>query len=371
MQFLVILKQKPYNHSCDEASCRIISTPFSEEEIAEHVKRTRLQHMNLVIKLDMSVVADPSAITSILPMPQMQMIAVGLENGLLLLYNLNDLNILHIACPPEEESPLVKLTYLEPADDPRPCIYIWAFHANEQNFPFAVMHAVTFSTKTYQDGENIYESFECCRAHLTIPIYEKDSIPITCQSISKNVTEDEDEQFSLCLLAWTNKISSFVIIFDLNQWYKEQMPRVCDWRDYPSYLAPFPIEINEQPLDIWLNPRSVVTFNSIQRPEEHFYPTSLSFDLIKCTASSIYKLTWNGLQNNAIRKLSNTGAISILLPDECFTEFLEASLIPQLSEQNYHASPSKVSYRLQLQYCLKLGKHLHLTFFFILNLHSV
>lgn len=119
---------------------------------------------------------------------------------------------------------------------------------------------------------------------------------------------------------------------------------MCDWRDYPSYLAPFPIESNEAPLDIWLNPKSVVTFNSIQRPEEHFYPTSLSFGLIELSTASIHKLQWGGLQSNAIKKLSSTGAVAILVPDDCFAEFLEASLIPQLSDQNYHTNPSKVRF---------------------------
>lgn len=327
----------------DEASCKIISAPIDENEIRLHVKETRAENINLGIRLDISVVQQPSAISSILSMPQMQMIVVGLDSGLLVLFNLCDLNALHLAYPPEDDSPLLKLTFLEPADDPRPCVYIWAFHKNERNFPFAVMHSVSFNSKAYQDGENIYETFQWCRPDLTIPIHERDSMPIACQSVTKIVSDEEDEQYSLCLLAWTNKMSSFVLVFDLNQWYKEQMPRVCDWRDYPSYLAPFPIEIGDACLDIWLNPKSVSTFNSIQRPEEHFYPTSLSFDLTELNTTIIHKLHWGGLQNNAIKKLSNTGAIAILMPDEYFVEFLEASLIPQLSDQNYHANPSKVS----------------------------
>lgn len=137
---------------------------------------------------------------------------------------------------------------------------------------------------------------------------------------------------------------------------------MCDWRDYPSYLAPFPIESSETPLDIWLNPKSVVTFNSIQRPEEHFYPTSLSFGLIEFSAASIHKLQWGGLQNNAIKKLSSTGAVAILVPDDCFAEFLEASLIPQLSDQNYHANPSKVPSNFQFLFKGKL---------FAANLHTL
>lgn len=338
------MKHHSSGHCSDESSCKIITAPLDEAEIRMHVKQTRIEHINLGVKLNVTDIPNIGAVTSILSMPRMQMIAVGSENGLLTLYNLCDLSALHLAYPPEAEAPLVKLTYLEPADDPRPCIYIWAFHSNRISAPFAVMHSVSFSSKNYIDGENVYETFQWSRPDLTIPINETNSEPISCQSITKIVSDEEDEQLSLCLLAWTNRVSSFVLIFDLNQWYKEQMPRICDWRDYPSYLAPFPVEINDAPLDIWLNSKSVAAFNSIQRPEEHFYPTSLSLDVIQITASKVYNLYWTGLQNNAIRKLTETGAIAILLPDEYFNEFLEASLIPQLSDQNYHANPSMVSF---------------------------
>lgn len=356
----------PYNHQTDDAKCKILSTPIDHDEIRFNMKHSRAESVNLGIRLDMSVIKYSSAISSILSMPKMQMIVVGFENGIMALFNLVDLNALHLAYPPEGDSPLVKLTFLEPADDPRPTVYIWAFHANHKNYPFAVMHAVSFTSKAYQDGENIYETFQWCRPDLTIPIYETDSIPITCQSVTKIVAEEEDEQYSLCVLAWANRISSFVLVFDLNQWYKEQMPKVCDWRDYPSYLAPFPIEISDEPLSIWLNPQSVGTFNSIQRPEEHFYPTSLSFDLIELTSAAVYNLQWAGLQNNAIKKLSSTGAVAILLPDEYFDEFIQASLIPQLSDQNYHANPSKVHLFPYSTTFLHISMHLTINFDFFL-----
>lgn len=81
---------------------------------------------------------------------------------------------------------------------------------------------------------------------------------------------------SLCLLAWTSENGGCACLFDLNQWYKEQMPSVCDWRTSPSFLACLPLS-ESLLLDVWLNASSVCPFNSIQRPEEHFYPTSLTF----------------------------------------------------------------------------------------------
>lgn len=84
----------------------------------------------------------------------------------------------------------------------------------------------------------------------------------------------------MCLLAWTSENAGIhVFLFDLNQWYKEQMPNVCNWQDLPTYLAVFPLAASQSGvgLDVWMDQNTVSPFNSIQRPEEHFYPSSLSF----------------------------------------------------------------------------------------------
>lgn len=330
-----------YNYERDIATCHIVMATMKNDEMLTHHKQARHENINFGIQLEILSQAGP--ILSILSMTPLRTIAVGMEDGQMLLYSLNDLHAYHLAHPPEADSPLIKLTYLEPADDPRACVYIWAFHSNADT-AIAVMHSIAFETKTLHDNYHIYEQFQSCSPRLTIPICEPGSIPIACQSASKIVSDEEDEVLSLCLLGWTTRQStSHMFLFDLNQWYKEQMPYLCDWREYPSYLAPFPVPGDNLPLDIWLDSKCVATFNSIQRPEEHFYPTSLSFYCIKLTPSECYRLHWPGLQNRALNKLSARGAVAILEPDECFAEILETSLIPQFSEHNYHANPSKVN----------------------------
>lgn len=337
----VLYNRHIYNYDADIATCHIVMSAMKYEEMTNHHIQARRENINFGIQLEVLPQAGP--ILSILSMTPLRTIAVGMEDGQLLLYNLGDLNAFHLAHPPEINSPLVKLTYLEPADDPRACVYIWAFHSNI-NTAVAVMHSIAFDTKTLHDDHYIYERFQSCSPRLTIPICERGSIPIACQSVSKIVSDEEDEVLSLCLLGWTSSESpSAMFIFDLNQWYKEQMPHVCDWQEYPSYLAPFPVNGDEVALDIWLDVKSVATFNSIQRPEEQFYPTSLSFDCIKLTSNLYYRLHWPGLQNRALDMLSSKGALAILEPDECFLDILETSLIPQFSEHNYHANPSKVN----------------------------
>lgn len=339
----VIDRRVNYNYETDLGTCQIVMSAMSYEDMSKHHIQAQRENINFGIQLE--ALPEPGPILSILAMTPLRTIAVGMEDGRLLLYGLSDLNAFHLAFPPEVNSPLVKLTYLEPADDPRACVYIWAFHSNVKT-AVAVMHSIAFDTKTLHENSHVYENFQSCNPRLTIPICLPGSIPVACQSASKIVSDEEDEVLSLCLLGWSwssPDTPSKMFIFDLNQWYKEQMPHVCDWQDYPSYLAPFPVNGDEAPLDIWLDVKSVATFNSIQRPEEHFYPTSLSFDCIKLTENSFNRLHWHGLQNKALDMLSAKGATAILDPDECFMDILETSLIPQFSEHNYHANPSKVS----------------------------
>lgn len=317
----------------------LASAPFVEI-LAEH-KRAKHENVNFGIQLE--ALPKPSPILSLLSMQPLLTIAVGLADGRLILYTLNDLSAFHLAFPPERNLPLCKLTYIEPADDPRACVYLWAFHASA-NVSVAVMHSIAFEAKNIQDNDYLYENFQSCSPRLTIPITNSSAQPIACQSISRIVSDEEDELLSLCLLGWSSRESGArILVFDLNQWYKEQMPEVCDWREYPSYLAPFPIDVQESPLYVWINPKTVATFNSIQRPEEHFYPTSLSFDCFAITPTAFSRLYWPGLQNKALNMLSSIGASAVLEPDACFYEILETCLFPQFSDQNYHLNPSTVS----------------------------
>lgn len=64
----------------------------------------------------------------------------------MLLYDLCTLDAFHIAHPPEVDSPLEKMTFIEPADDPRACVYLWAFHSNS-NSAIAVLHSLTYELK--------------------------------------------------------------------------------------------------------------------------------------------------------------------------------------------------------------------------------
>lgn len=232
---------------------------------------------------------------SIIALPQLLSLGVGLDDGRLILYNLINLQAYHLAYPPEADSPLVKLAAIEPSDDPRACIYLWAYHINDKSV-IAVMHSIMFENKMFIGEDDcrgdggcirnyyIYKNFQACSARLTMPIYGENTFPINCQSIFKQISDNNI--LNVCLLTWSLNNTIYICVFDLNQWYKEQMPNMCVWQEMPSYLAIFSIE-NKNCLDIWMNSQSIELFNSIQRPEEHFYPTALSFGMFYCLNNNL------------------------------------------------------------------------------------
>lgn len=140
--------------------------------------------------------------------------AVGLDDGRMILFDLVELEAFHLAYPPGKKSPLMSMTFIEPVDDPRAVIYVWAFHASNEG-AIAVLHSIVFDTII----NGLYKNFRSCSVRLTIPLL-KDSFPISCLSISKTVKPNDDDILKICFLSWTSAHlkKSYVMVFDLNQW---------------------------------------------------------------------------------------------------------------------------------------------------------
>jgi hypothetical protein len=231
------------------------------------------------LQLETDEVESPVGVRSMLEITPCTTLAVGLDDGRIVLYDLTDLQVFFLIMPPIENTPLQQLTYIEPADDPKACIYMWAFHSGHEG-AYATMHSLMYEDKFLEGQNHVYETFVASSVRLTMSCNDRKSLPISCQSIRK-IANQEDEMLTLCLLSWsTSRNTVNTLVFDLNQWYKEEMPPACDWRNQPNYIAVFPVEANNLTLSVLLENESLIPFNSIQRPEEHFYPNSLTFGKI-------------------------------------------------------------------------------------------
>lgn len=155
-----------------------------------------------------------------------------------------------------------------------------------------------------------------------MPMNDKSSVPVCCRSIRKVVSQDEEDILTLNLLCWNSKSrqSTTILLFDINQWYKEEMPSVGDWRLFPNYVTAFTLN-NTTSLDVLLHEQSLFSFNSIQRPEEHFYPNSLTFEVTSLEALKCTHYSWPGIQNIMLESFIRATAPQMILdPTPHFNE---------------------------------------------------
>jgi hypothetical protein len=105
----------------------------------------------------------------------------------------------------------------------------------------------------------------------------------------------QENDLTLCLFVWetwgTNcPGSTHMAVFDLNQWYKEQMPGKIVKGQASTYIAVFSLdEVAEASassanstnplLDVKVDPASISQFTAVQSLEEHFYPSALAFGM--------------------------------------------------------------------------------------------
>uniref|UniRef100_A0A1B0DF59 ELYS beta-propeller domain-containing protein n=1 Tax=Phlebotomus papatasi TaxID=29031 RepID=A0A1B0DF59_PHLPP len=320
----------------EPSPCTIVPaeiSPEASERIFEQTIREKV-----FFGVEIFSVQDSSAIVSILDLQEIMMLAAGCLDGSLILYNLQKLEAIHRAYPPKKDCPLMKLASIEPADDPRGHVYLWAMHS-WRNLPIAVMHSITIEEKVDENNCAVYKYFKSSRPCLTILNYSEQLYPLDSQTFIRQLTP-EDPLTSICMLSWGSvDRSGRILVFDLNQWYKDQMPEYLEWQEKANFLAIFPLT-RESLRNVWLDENSVTAFNSIQRPEEHFYPNSLTFDCVCVSDIGTYRYHWSGLQNRAIENFMAFGPKAILEPDKCFNEMLEAVLLPQFTEFNHTASSS-------------------------------
>lgn len=321
--------------------CVNIESNVEQTHIAKAHHRTTAGKLpeKTFFSIQLEVLNDSGAILSMLCMPSLFTMAVGLADGRLVFYDLTDLQAFHLAYPPNNRSPIVHMSFLEPTDDPRCAVYIWAFHSSSQG-AIAVMHSLMFTTK----AGGVYEDFKSCSVRLTMPIQLQDTHPICCRSIMRNLTQDDEDILTLNVFAWTSQATkkTSVMIFDLNQWYKEEMPPIGDWRLKLKYVSVYELQ-NCSSLDVIIHENSVFPFNSIMRPEEHFHPNSLSFDVCLLENDKFSHYRWFGLQNIVLQQFNVVGPQIIVEPSFYFNELLQVAILPQFSEAVYGVSSRLVS----------------------------
>jgi hypothetical protein len=125
-----------------------------------------------------------------------------------------------------------------------------------------------------------------------------------------------------------------LLMFDLNRWYKEQMPRtMAECRNPNSVMASYRTKsedfIKRAVVACSYVPRSLREFptKGPSSPEELFYPNSLTLEWIELAADNLTFWLARGVQSELLREITIAGPIVIVKPAETYRRCLNAGLV--------------------------------------------
>ncbi|CAL7942474.1 unnamed protein product [Xylocopa violacea] len=260
----------------------------------------------------------------------------------------NDGSVGWISQPVAETMVVTHLALLEPTDDPRPFYYLWVVYEDDSSkvSPLLRMFALLFERKYCDRGTNLYFNLEaepCLKFEFELDPKDK-VISLSTIERGTNVDQTESEsrrgEDSLLLISTTSRN----LLFDLNQWYKEQMPHtVSDCKNPNSILACYNMKhrssdvTNNDIISCAYVPRSLQEFpnSSLSSSEELFYPNSLSLEWIELSVSKLTYWLSRGVQAELLREMALTGPIILTQPSEMFHKYLSVGLVPFNTEVSF------------------------------------
>lgn len=304
--------------------------------------------------------------------PQLGSLLVGYNFGAIQIYNLL-LVKLHFTHLHESITPVSHFAFQEPCDDPRAFCYLWVVYSNiekvdnenVEDFPLAVMYAISCNTKEFLEGygtlyQEIGSFSNRFQAHLkALPFSQMRNAAsghcVSLQAYSKgvikhgNVTACDvvEDRIALCSVVWTvtnnAQTETFMGLFDLNQWYKEQMPSSVRFNDSPESYILF-MSISElmntsgSVLDVRIDSRTISQFTAAQRLEEHYFPSALAYKLVCTRADDLLWIDCPGIQRYILSRIEQAGSLCLLRPYDIFHNCIMMGLLPLFNDTIYNDS---------------------------------
>lgn len=276
----------------------------------------------------------------------------------------NDGSIGWISQPIDENMTVTHLALLEPTDDPRPFYYLWVVFQDELSKapPILRMYAMLFERKYCEREINLYFNLEDDPSlKFESELNEGDKIISLC-TVERESNPEQTEsavrrgEDNLLLIATNDRI----FLFDLNQWYKEQMPHtISECQNPNSILATYHTRADvqkgdNQVISFTYIPHSLQEFSSNcpSSPEELFYPNSLSFEWVELNSTKLTFWMTRGIQTDLLREIATVGPVVLIQPFETFHKCLSVGLVPFNSEFSF-ASDQNAQREMLLSLCLE------------------
>ncbi|XP_015601332.1 protein ELYS isoform X2 [Cephus cinctus] len=269
-------------------------------------------------------------------------------------------------CPPIDENMAVShLALLEPADDPKPFYYLWVAYQEESSRkpPVLRMYALLFERKYCDKGTNLYFNLEGEPSlKFEFELEEGDRIT-SLSTIERGSNQEQTEssykrgEDSLLLIG----VDGRTFLFDLNQWYKEQMPRTFSECENPnsimtSYRTKSRVQgmAEDATLSCTYVPSSLHEFlsNSTNPPEELLYPNSLSLEWLELSMNRLTFWMTRGVQWELLRDMAAAGPAILIQPSEPFHRCLAVGLIPFNTDCSF-SSDHNAQREMLLSLCLE------------------
>ncbi|VEN48837.1 unnamed protein product [Callosobruchus maculatus] len=320
---------------------------------------------------------------------QLTSFLVGFNFGAFQLWDLTTLTLVYTSPVCEDHLPITQFALLEPTDDPRAFCYLWVSYSNIELFqgglPFAVMYSFCYGSKEHHEGYGyLYQNFQFCTVRFQIELgalnannkvkggYCLDFEPVYRQPNNKEYfTKSASDVLALTKISWTvwferGETQTNMLVFDLNQWYKEQMPTFSSWRESSNYILKASITdlismTSQKPsplLDVKIITKSLNQFLGVQKLEEHFFPTALSFDVYVLRENDVIIVHNDSLQKALLSRIESAGPLCLVRPNDVYQQIIHLGLTPLFVDLQVNTSTSIESQR---EIILDVGLEHHLT----------
>ncbi|KAF9811452.1 hypothetical protein SFRURICE_002821 [Spodoptera frugiperda] len=296
---------------------------------------------------------DHIRVTVLQYIPQLGSLAVGYNFGAFQIWNIMTLDLEFTSQVNVECLPVTHFGFQEPCDDPRAFCYLWVVFSvidrfEEEEFPLAVMYSLTYQGKRMlSDTKCLYQEFSTATIRFQLELSTVDESAllggkcVSCHTYSVNSTlaaEGEESMLNICQVVWecwgenANSSTQYgMLLFDLDQWYKDQMPATWRLESSAFMSVTWCSEVcgaDCVSLDVRLDPASVAVYSHATRLEEHFYPNSLQYNCICLNTSEVCVLGTVGIQRQIISSIDEVGPTALLNPTRLYHACVTAGLTP-------------------------------------------
>ncbi|KAE9543994.1 hypothetical protein AGLY_001683 [Aphis glycines] len=285
-------------------------------------------------------------ISSLLYNEEINTVAIGYSTGHFQLWDCKMMRTIYLLKEPKCVMPVTHITFLEPSDDPNNLCYLWVIQSDNSRLPNAMMIALTYEQRTMMsNGRLSYRVFKGNGIKLEMSLRRETGIGRCISAASlcnvnlfRNET-DMDEDCEIRLFAMLMEIrqnvdaspESYIFLFDINQWYKAQMPsNINHLKVSNSYASFVKLPHNGSYLDLNISDQTLRPFgyNFRNNVEELYYPSSIYFECDCLLDTEIIRFKHAGVQQEILDQLLLKNWRLLINPSLIFSQCLQTNLRP-------------------------------------------